>query len=491
MLIRWKPAFEIDNGIVDDDHKAIISSLNEILSALEDGAAAGPVAQMIADLRRFAAQHFQREEELQQLLRFPDATAHHQEHCALLQELDSIWAACNSNDARTAPRDAARFKPALYKWILNHILTSDLEMRPYISSCRGTASTRSTVVVLTDTPAELNRLKRSLRAKFEVTGALVADRPPSGIRAEALIVSINLKDLEAVNIARKFVTSCLNKIDHRLFLTEEMSHHSTSQALAIGATLVLEKSSLPAKLDEIFAGKSTAAGVIMQRLSLDESVSWSAQRLFAMISAVQTGRPIDLSELESDADLIIDGLSRHGLSQWLDYVRRHHEGTYQHCLLVAGVLVDFGFSLGARKSDVRNLYISAMLHDLGKANIPLEVLQKAGSLDENERSTIELHPALGFTALRGADGLDSEVLDAVLHHHEYLDGSGYPDKLSGNEISDVARMLTIADIFAALVERRSYKAPMQRSQAYDILQSMKTKLEIPLVGAFKKVALGR
>jgi HD-GYP domain-containing protein (c-di-GMP phosphodiesterase class II) len=77
----------------------------------------------------------------------------------------------------------------------------------------------------------------------------------------------------------------------------------------------------------------------------------------------------------------------------------------------------------------------------------------------------------------------------VRHHHEYLDGSGYPDGLSGAQISDLVRLLTISDIFAALVEARPYKAPMSREDAYQILCGMEGKLEGALIKAFAKVAL--
>jgi HD-GYP domain-containing protein (c-di-GMP phosphodiesterase class II) len=79
----------------------------------------------------------------------------------------------------------------------------------------------------------------------------------------------------------------------------------------------------------------------------------------------------------------------------------------------------------------------------------------------------------------------------VRHHHEYLDGSGYPDKLCAESISDLVRILTISDIFAALIEYRTYKPVMPREKAYEIVLSMEGKLEKPLVGAFRDVALTR
>src|SRR5665213_4585913 len=108
-----------------------------------------------------------------------------------------------------------------------------------------------------------------------------------------------------------------------------------------------------------------------------------------MFSAVLEGNPIDVAVAKSAANSIANSISEHGLSDWLGTVRRHHEGTYQHCLLVTGVAVDFGLSLGLTKPDLERLYSAAMFHDIGKAKIPLAILEKPGRLDVRERALID------------------------------------------------------------------------------------------------------
>ena len=98
------------------------------------------------------------------------------------------------------------------------------------------------------------------------------------------------------------------------------------------------------------------------------------------------------------------------------------------------------------------------------------------------------HPAMGYELLRAQGDYEPEMLDVVLRHHELLDGSGYPDGLSGSQIGDLVRLITICDIYAALIERRPYKQPMPPSRAFEILQDMGNKLEAPLVRAFTRVA---
>ena len=99
------------------------------------------------------------------------------------------------------------------------------------------------------------------------------------------------------------------------------------------------------------------------------------------------------------------------------------------------------------------------------------------------------HPAVGYEYLRTQKVIASDTLAAVRHHHEYLDGSGYPDALKARAIPDLVRLLTISDIFAALIESRPYRPPMSRQDAYKILRSMEGKLETSLVKAFRDVAL--
>jgi len=147
--------------------------------------------------------------------------------------------------------------------------------------------------------------------------------------------------------------------------------------------------------------------------------------------------------------------------------------------------LDIGFA----SPDVKRLGMAATLHDVGKAHIPRSVLDKPGCLDRGEEEIMRRHPAIGYELLKDIPGIGPEILNGVRHHHEYLDGSGYPDALMAPQISDLVRLLTISDIFAALIESRPYRPIMSRQNAYKILCGMDGKLERSLVKAFRNVAL--
>ena len=346
------------------------------------------------------------------------------------------------------------------------------------------------VHVVADDPNKLIAVRKLIEPRFPVTSELLCGASVQRGEVTALVIRADLRTLENIHALRKIIRS-LSKVRKRIFLVDATAHLHISQAYALGATRVLlgplNQAKLFAELGEPAAGAEAAGEA--QGAQVAAAVAEAA--LASMFSAAATGMSIDVQSARSAGSHIADSIAETGLADWLTTVRRHHEGTYQHCLLVTGIAVDFGLSLGVPKADVERLYSAAMFHDVGKAKIPLEVLDKPGKLDDRERALIETHPVAGYEVLKDNDQISPEILDAVRHHHEYLDGSGYPDGLSNGSIKDIVRILTISDIFAALIENRRYRAPMSREDAYGILRSMDGKLEKPLVAAFRNVALTR
>jgi putative nucleotidyltransferase with HDIG domain len=345
--------------------------------------------------------------------------------------------------------------------------------------------------IVGDSAARLSAARSLIEQQFTLTSELLDHADVGDGDIAAVIVTADLRLVDNISSLKR-ISGKLNRIRKRVFLIDQRNRLSVVQAYALGATHVLinpvTKAQLLAKLidrrpPDIATGEDISGGTDAARAG--------AASLASMFSAVSAGNPVNVQDAKDAAGRIADSIAEDGLSDWLTTVRRHHEGTYQHCLLVTGIAVDFGLNLGLGKADIERLHSAAMFHDIGKAKIPLAVLDKPGRLDAEERALIETHPATGYDALKGNLDISPEILDAVRHHHEYLDGSGYPDGLCSESITDVVRMLTISDIFAALIEERHYKPAMPRDRAYEILKSMHGKLEMPLVAAFREVALTR
>jgi putative nucleotidyltransferase with HDIG domain len=344
------------------------------------------------------------------------------------------------------------------------------------------------VHVVADQQSKISELRSLLGSQHRMTSALL----DGDVTAAECDVAITAADLRvADNIATlKEISAKFRGARRRIFVIDRKARLLAARAYALGATHVLfsplNQMSLLTALAE---PANVAAPAADSPESINEAAAAGAASIASMFSAVLGGRPVDIPGAKLAAGKIADAVAAHGLSRWLDTVRRHHEGTYQHCLLVTGTAAAFGLNLGLVRADMERLYSAAMFHDIGKATIPLAVLDKPGRLDDEERALIETHPAAGYDVLKGTSGISAEILDAVRHHHEYLDGSGYPDRLGASDISDIVRILTISDIFAALIEDRRYKPSMPRAQAYEILCGMHGKLERPLVTVFREVAL--
>lgn len=144
--------------------------------------------------------------------------------------------------------------------------------------------------------------------------------------------------------------------------------------------------------------------------------------------------------------------------------------TLAHSYRVAVLSYRMGRALELNEDITRAIRIGGLLHDVGKATIPWQVLEKPGKLLPHERKLVETHPAAGERLLhRLAAGSGQVVLELVRHHHERLDGSGYPDRLQGEQVSLAARVVAVADVYDALTTDRPYCSAVSRTTALRVL----------------------
>lgn len=132
--------------------------------------------------------------------------------------------------------------------------------------------------------------------------------------------------------------------------------------------------------------------------------------------------------------------------------------TYLHSVAVCALMVSLGRQLGLAEEEVRAAGLAGLMHDLGKAVMPSSVLNKPGRLTDAEFAVIRTHPERGHKLLTEGGNAPHEVLDVCLHHHEKIDGTGYPHRLSGDRISLVAKMGAVCDVYDAITSNRPYKA---------------------------------
>jgi putative nucleotidyltransferase with HDIG domain len=268
-----------------------------------------------------------------------------------------------------------------------------------------------------------------------------------------------------------------------IFLTDKSSRVQAIQAQALGATDIVHR---PLDVDELVRKLSSGFPLLRDDpIRQYPGVGPALDALHQIFSAACLGGRLDPGAIISAGETIVGHIEEQGLRSWINTVREHHSQTYQHCLIVTGVAVAFGQHLGLSHADRNRLSFAGMVHDIGKARVPIEILEKPAPLTEAEMAVLRKHPELGLETLKESSGLSPDMLDIVIHHHEYLDGSGYPHGLSGGEISDFVRVATICDVFGALLERRAYKAPIRGDVAYRMLIDMGPKLDRDLVRAFQ------
>jgi putative nucleotidyltransferase with HDIG domain len=319
------------------------------------------------------------------------------------------------------------------------------------------------------------------------------DQPEPAKHIAVIVTDVAFRDAAHVARLRSLLGRYRGVATPVVAVLRDDSRHEQVQAGALGATRVLPPAPSSTEVCRAVALALEAAVPsmpAMAALASAEQVEQARVEFHGIFDAATYGNAFTRAEVDNATGSVLETIADGGIRRWLEIVWTYDNVTYQHCMLVTGLAAEFARSLGLSTKDQERLTRGALLHDLGKAKIPLAILNKPGRLDPEELTVMRTHPGIGYELLSEQGGYEPDILDVVRHHHELLDGSGYPDGLSGAQIGDLVRLITICDIYAALIERRPYKQPMAPTQAFGILQDMNGKLEAALLRAFTRVAEG-
>jgi putative nucleotidyltransferase with HDIG domain len=362
-----------------------------------------------------------------------------------------------------------------------------------MSASANNNSTKRRLLLASDRSDQSSELASILQTVGQVDMVATSDIPDAPGTLSGVVVDINLRSPESVQLVRNKLSHRAYRETPRLFVLADALHHASMQAWALGATDTISRpfdaqailqrvrSAFPdsSGYDETDRGKALNRGV--------EAAHAVMVKIFEKLPA---GQPLKFEDIAAAENKILKAIKHSSLREWLTTVGCHHNETYRHCLFVTGFAVAFAQHLGMGENDQRRLARAALLHDVGKAFIPVAILDKPGNLTEEEKAEVRHHPRRGYDALSAQGGFPPEMLDVVLHHHEFLDGTGYPNGLSGSQISDIVRLTTIVDIYAALVEKRAYRLQFTHIKAFSEMEKMDGKLDQHLLQAFRPVAFG-
>src|SRR5450631_3293738 len=342
-----------------------------------------------------------------------------------------------------------------------------------------------------DLSIELASILQSVGEVDTIATSDIPDDPADNFAG--IVVDINLRSPESVQRVRNKLRGEAYRSIPRLFVLADALHHGSMQAWALGATDTISRPfDAQGILQRIRAAFPDSGGfdATDRGKALNRGVAAAHTVMVKIFEKLPAGVPLAFSDVVEAENKILKAIKHCSLREWLTAVGCHHVESYRHCLFVTGFAVAFAQHLGMREDDQRRLVRAALLHDVGKAFVSVAILDKPGKLSDEEMIEVRRHPRLGYDALAAQGGFPPEVLDVVLHHHELLDGSGYPDGLRGDQISDIVRLTTIVDIHAALVENRAYRLPFTHAKAFAIMEQMDDKLDQHLLAAFRPVAFG-
>jgi len=213
----------------------------------------------------------------------------------------------------------------------------------------------------------------------------------------------------------------------------------------------------------------------------------SKAAVVSLFAEARMGNAVNTSECEPLVNDIVGSVDRNGDALIsLCRLKMADEYTYMHSVSVCALMVSLGRQLGLDEETCRNAGMAGLLHDLGKAAIPNEILNKPGKLTDDEFTVVKSHPVKGYETLL-ASGVENEhVLDVCRHHHEKMDGSGYPDKLTGDSISMIARMSAVCDVYDAITSNRPYKAGWDPAESVSRMASWKGHFDPVVLQTFIK-----
>lgn len=181
-----------------------------------------------------------------------------------------------------------------------------------------------------------------------------------------------------------------------------------------------------------------------------------------------------LKAIDNNAALAVD----------ISVLKTSDEYTFKHSVDVATVAMIIAKNQGLSKQDIHNVGIAGLLHDIGKSKIPLEILNKPGKLDDEEFAVMKRHSEFGYEILKDKEGISPAIALAVLQHHEKMNGKGYPLGSKSDKIIHYAKILSVADVYDALVTERPYKKPYSQRNAIELIMSMTEELDLDSMRSF-------
>lgn len=213
----------------------------------------------------------------------------------------------------------------------------------------------------------------------------------------------------------------------------------------------------------------------------------SKRAVASMFKDARLGKVVNAEAVMPLVEEISNSIKRNeGALISLVRLKTQDDYTYMHSVAVCAMMTALAKELGFADAEVRQAGLAGLMHDIGKAAIPLDILNKPGALTDSEFNMVKLHPEKGHDLLLQANIIDPVTLDVCLHHHEKIDGTGYPKRLNGDQISIFAKMGAVCDVYDAVTSNRPYKSGWEPGVSLQRMAQWKNHFDQTVFKAFVK-----
>lgn len=226
-----------------------------------------------------------------------------------------------------------------------------------------------------------------------------------------------------------------------------------------GKTILDIEHETEAMLHDVVRTKRTEKTTMAAEVKHAQKICARAKEaVIVMFNDARMGKAIEVENAQALVEEIADSVLRqpHALIS-LARLKNSDEYTYMHSVAVCALMIALARQLNLDDQMIHEAGLAGLLHDLGKIGVPNKILNKPGKLTDEEFNVIKSHPQIGASILMNNPLISALVLDVVLHHHEKMDSSGYPHRLTGDNISLFAKMGAVCDVYDAITSNRPYK----------------------------------
>ena len=257
----------------------------------------------------------------------------------------------------------------------------------------------------------------------------------------------------------------------------DLSKGVTSKSIAQAA----KEPEPPMKIQEVERRKEHRPAEQPDPVTMEEEFPMARQAYFQalgvtreFINDIRAGRKVDVEKVHESVDQMIESIFRNRDSMVaLLKLKTYDEYTFTHCINVATLSVSLGRNMDFSREYLMELGLGGIYHDVGKTGIPTEILNKPGRLTAEEFEIVKRHPLIGFNIMEKYSKVPSPSLSVVRHHHERLDGQGYPDGKSGDQILPFIIISGLSDVYDALTSNRIYRHSLPPHEALKIIFSLR------------------